>query len=102
METLEYAWRRLYEVKMPFDIIEVNGEDGVGDLVTLLIRMPNGRTNAAVLDHDHAGINRFNKLLKQFGSRDERPTSNIFNCSDVKIMTLPRPNDSRPYGTSTE
>ena len=90
LETLEYAWRRIYEVSMPFDIIEVNGENGVGDYVTSLIRQSKGRKNAALLDHDHAGINRFNMLSKLCNCGDVT-TTNICACGDVMIMTLPPP-----------
>lgn len=91
VETLKHAWLRLYAPPVPFDIIEVNGENGVGDLVTSLIHRPNSRRNAALLDHDHAGINRFNKLSRLCNSGDIRPTNNICTCGDVMIMTLPPP-----------
>ena len=91
VETLEHAWLRLYATPMPFDITEVNGENGVGDLVKLLINFPNGRRNAALLDNDHAGIDRFNKLWKRFCGKDDRRISHSFICGDVMTMTLPPP-----------
>ena len=92
MQTLQHAWHRLYELPIPFDIIEMNGENGVGDLVTLLIHMPNGRKNAALLDHDHAGIVIYDKLKKACnGQNIQTPGCSIMGSDDLMIMTLPTP-----------
>lgn len=96
IQTLQHAWRRLYEVPIPFDIIEMNGENGVGDLVTLLIHMPNGRKNAALLDHDHAGIVIYDRLKKACNGQNISTLGfNRVESDDLMFMTLPPP--SKPY-----
>ena len=93
LDTLKHAWDRLCRGSMPFEIFAADGESKLGDLVSQLHRISNGRRIAALLDHDRAGIDRFGKLSRKI--RDQEPQTEELNLvsGDFMIMTLPPPND---------
>ena len=90
---ISIAWKRLYRVSCPFNTHVADGESRVSEMIDALTKgvAPKSRRVAALLDHDKAGIGRYNSICDRYKLRRLNDSQFISGGRHMLVMTLNGP-----------